>query len=1056
MATGAPEVFAELSVDGVYYAHISLDDRKWRVGATDAEWLDRFILYAGDAEALAGQGIWVAPYNTEQHSLERPGLMCCGLGSVWPGMGQELYADFPAAREAMEEIAGLADWDVLGLMDEKDLTIISRSRWQIPYLFMLEYSQWRQFSAMGLKPGLVCGHSLGELIALCIAGIYDLASAWYLLETRAMHMSELEARDNMAGGMLAVPAEYADIRAVLKQWPELRISNRNTHKQFILGGPRNILLEARRSLRHKRIPAVMLNMNLAFHNPAMRILRSLSYRRLTALRMVPASIPILSCVDAREYPSESNAICRRITDLDENTVDWVNLMEEVKARYDINAFLELGPQETLCTISSELVPEWDFIPSDRKGHEADAMRAACARLFAKGYFTLEDLSSYARHYASSNYKSYHPVPQVENTLELIQNIPEKDRNIIIGLLAEVSMTRAEDIRPDTDLRHDLGLRSVNFPYLLLEAEQRLGKQADLEKLFQLNTTAELMLFLTGVDTAVHTSSVSDTVREEYRMDRRPLVRFRLNSEGTIDPVKAPPAPDKADKSPVYGYFFDSRVNPRLFDELAKNGHSITLSGAKEQLKDSSSVWDSAIRQFGSPTLAGLNSFLESVNEDAIIVVFLPPYGSDENLAQDIISQVGGQDRGSARWRKTIFIRRFSPDEENAARAWLSGHGNQTMVAWLDNANSQGGDSVSASHLLVLEAASNEQVVIWKKAPFDVTMHGASRQCYDVFYPECNESGANFEALCQFSSSPYLQDHGSHARFTPLVHNNPPCLFLDAAFLPMGMRWEMLHEAATILEPSLISIGFADWRILRMIALPEGITRECRVVANNRLSLVQEGVPATMCNMISQIAALTGTGRKNGSWLGLDEITMIMARENPPIRSLWKGPSSLSSPWSQEYLDQFHDLLGFGDKWRFIRRIRRAQWPDGAKGISCELDLGRITDNQYNDFSCIMDAIFEASHIALLAGDSSVLSSGEMAELLLPWRLSSIGFGRFDAALISRADRLEMCTTWQNDSLTRFDCQLFTESGDVILNINNLEYERIQAHTSAQAPVPEVS
>lgn len=65
----------------------------------------------------------------------------------------------------MDRIARAADWDVLALLDETDVEKIGLTRWQQPYLFLLEYAQWSHLASLGLRPSLICGHSLGELIA---------------------------------------------------------------------------------------------------------------------------------------------------------------------------------------------------------------------------------------------------------------------------------------------------------------------------------------------------------------------------------------------------------------------------------------------------------------------------------------------------------------------------------------------------------------------------------------------------------------------------------------------------------------------------------------------------------------------------------------------------------------------------------------------------------------------------------------------------------------------------------------------------------------------------
>ena len=223
-----PDAYAapgEIFLDGVRYTELPQDGMQWRIGAVNPLWRQELLVlpHNPDAAALAAlepRGLWLAPAQTPPPLA----VMCCGLGSVWPGMGRELYDSFPAARAAMDRIAAVADWDVLGLMDEKNVEKVSLTRWQSPYLFMLEFAQWSVLSSLGLRPSLFCGHSLGEIIALCFSGIYSPEVAWYILDTRAVHMAELEAAATRETGMMAVHANIEVVEEMIRLYPESELT----------------------------------------------------------------------------------------------------------------------------------------------------------------------------------------------------------------------------------------------------------------------------------------------------------------------------------------------------------------------------------------------------------------------------------------------------------------------------------------------------------------------------------------------------------------------------------------------------------------------------------------------------------------------------------------------------------------------------------------------------------------------------------------------------------------------------------------------------------------
>jgi len=247
----------EIALDGVRYANLHHAGQQWRVGAVNPAWRQELLALpvnpdGNDLARLEDRGLWIAPVRAG--GTPPLAVLCCGLGSVWPGMGRELYDNFPAARAAMDRLASVADWDVLGLMDETDVEKVSLTRWQSPYVFMLEYAQWSVLSSLGLSPALFCGHSLGEIIGLCISGILAPEVAWYIMDTRAVHMAEMEARATRETGMMAVHADAEAINEACAAFPALYVSNYNTPHQFILSGPREVLQEARKSLRKVASP----------------------------------------------------------------------------------------------------------------------------------------------------------------------------------------------------------------------------------------------------------------------------------------------------------------------------------------------------------------------------------------------------------------------------------------------------------------------------------------------------------------------------------------------------------------------------------------------------------------------------------------------------------------------------------------------------------------------------------------------------------------------------------------------------------------------------------
>lgn len=529
----------ESVVDGIRMITLPHQGQVWRLGSTTPTWMNELAGLANqpspaELTALGRRGLWLSP----PVAPPAVAVMCCGQGSVWPGMGRALYDTFPAAREAMDRIAKVADWDILGLMDEPSLDKIILTRWQQPYLFLLEYAQAHYLTTLGLTPTVMSGHSLGELIALCLAGVYSPETAWTILDTRSRFMAQLEADATSETGMMSVHCTPDVLDATLKEWPDLHVSNYNSPMQVILSGSRELLQEVRRTLRKRRIPAVLLNVSLAFHHPHMRALRDQSVARLLKLDYHAPRLPMMSNITTGLYPDTKEAIVSYIADLDENSVRWVECVRAMWNTYNIRHFVEVGPADTLCGLVSDIESQAVCVAAGRKDKEVDAMRNAVARLYALGHLPMRAGRGgmpAAQPQSTENVAS----TTVSGTAQMLggsaptagasgQTAPvEAHIEKVMPIIMQATGYTREELQPDMDLRHDLSIRSSRFPLIMHEAEQQFQIKIRFEDMLGVATIRDLAEVLRALQDATqgqtHTATAAAGKAEQGKGLSQPQV-----------------------------------------------------------------------------------------------------------------------------------------------------------------------------------------------------------------------------------------------------------------------------------------------------------------------------------------------------------------------------------------------------------------------------------------------------------------------------------------------------------------------------------------------------
>ena len=268
-------------------------------------------------------------------------LLFAGQGAQAVGMGRELAASFPAAREIFDRADAALGFSLTNVMFDGPMEELTRTSRCQPALYAhgLACLAVLKEQAPDLQIAGAAGLSLGEFTAHAAAGTFDFETALKLVARRGLFMEE--ACQATQGSMIAMLGGEEDAVRQLAADADVDMANFNTPGQIVLSGTKgNIancaVLAKERGLRGKELPVAG-----AYHSRLMRSAQEKLAAELAATDINPPQFPVVCNLEAQPV-SSANDIRRTLENQVTGSVRWAQSMD-----YLLNAghthFLELGP-----------------------------------------------------------------------------------------------------------------------------------------------------------------------------------------------------------------------------------------------------------------------------------------------------------------------------------------------------------------------------------------------------------------------------------------------------------------------------------------------------------------------------------------------------------------------------------------------------------------------------------------------------------------------------------------------------------------------------------------
>ncbi|MFZ5453367.1 MAG: SDR family NAD(P)-dependent oxidoreductase [Thermodesulfobacteriota bacterium] len=397
-STGAeasgPEVAPPI---GVICGRTTLDGHPYRVALpadSEKEALDRIQeleplspngpLPEKTLRVLGRKGVFLGPENVTPPPLA---LVFPGQGAQYSGMGRELYENFPIIREYMDQAASFADFDLLDLIFNNREEDLQKTRWQQPATFTLEYAMVQYLLSLGIRPKAMAGHSLGELTALAISGVFSFEDGFRLVNQRAICMDKACLLNLDPGIMIATDMPLELVEAKVKALKDVFITNYNAPNQIVVGGETNTVQALRLEIKSEGYRATQLKVSMSFHSPIMRVIHDDMLAFITPLPFHAPKIPVISNTTKEPFPDDPEAIKKIVMAHLESPVQWISNVRTLWQDFGIRVFLEVGPGDALSNLITETLESPRCIATCLAEAEGQTLKTATAQLVAGGHLT---------------------------------------------------------------------------------------------------------------------------------------------------------------------------------------------------------------------------------------------------------------------------------------------------------------------------------------------------------------------------------------------------------------------------------------------------------------------------------------------------------------------------------------------------------------------------------------------------------------------------------------------------------------------------------------------
>ncbi|WP_424102172.1 type I polyketide synthase [Moorena producens] len=298
-----------------------------------------------------------------------------GQGSQYINMGRQIYEMQPVFRRTLDQCEEILkpylEKSILDVIYPKKIKeinscVIDQTAYTQPALFAIEYALFQLWKSWGIEPDVVMGHSVGEYVAACVAGVFSLEDGLKLIAHRGRLMQQLPS----GGEMVAVMASYEKVNQLIAPYTEkVAIAAINGSVSVVISGSADAIKIFRYNLEAEGIKTKQLQVSHAFHSPLMEPMLAEFEAIASEITYNQPTIPLISNVTGTTA-DDSIATASYWVNHVRQPVKFAQSMESLHQEgYEV--FLEIGSKPILLGMLRQCLPEGVgvWLPSLRPGQE---------------------------------------------------------------------------------------------------------------------------------------------------------------------------------------------------------------------------------------------------------------------------------------------------------------------------------------------------------------------------------------------------------------------------------------------------------------------------------------------------------------------------------------------------------------------------------------------------------------------------------------------------------------------------------------------------------------